>query len=267
MGGGMLPFVTMRLSNPRACPVSVVLLLVSTGCGEASSGQTAAGATSNLCADIRGPEAILWDLYNGVPRTDTSVLPPPVPTGGGVYSHPAFPLLGFVYPSGWAPETSNTGAVNEVGVNLIRQDQQAVWREHTQTVNGVPDVRDVRDFELQQVLQFLGRGYQLQIVCINEGSGDAGGGIVVSFSNLMIRAGDDTAVLSTSVTPFPGLPNSNVRAKVVASPTNEFPDRIVDTFLAIDWQMLIGGGGDLFDRDGDGWQDSIDAFPDDPARH
>lgn len=258
----------MRLRDPRACLVGIVVLLVSTGCGGEDSGTRAAGATSALCADIGGTEAILWDLYNGVPRTDTSVLPPPVPTGGGVYSHPAFPLLGFVYPGGWTPETANTGAFNEVGVNLIRDDQQAVWREHTQTVNGVPDVRDVRDFELQQVLRFLGQaGAQAQTVCLNEGSGDAGGGIVVSFSNLMIRAGDDTAVISTSVTPFPGLPNSSVRAKVVASPSAEFPDRIVDTFLAIDWQMLIGGGGDLFDRDGDGWQDSIDAFPDDPDRH
>jgi len=38
-------------------------------------------------------------------------------------------------------------------------------------------------------------------------------------------------------------------------------------FLAIDWQMLIGSGSNLFDRDGDGWLDGVDEFPDDPNRH
>jgi hypothetical protein len=39
-----------------------------------------------------------------------------------VYSYPAFPLLGFVYPAGWTPNTTNTGALNEVGVDMHPDD-------------------------------------------------------------------------------------------------------------------------------------------------
>jgi len=31
--------------------------------------------------------------------------------------------------------------------------------------------------------------------------------------------------------------------------------------------MLIGNSSNLFDRDGDGWLDGVDEFPDDPTRH
>ena len=245
--------------------LGALLLLLATSCGDSAAG--AAGARSNICNNITGGEAILWDLYNGIPRTD-SVLPPDIPTGGGVYSNPVFPLLGFVYPAGWTP-TTTTGGINNVGVNLVRQDNQAIWREESLTVNGAPNVQAVRDAELQSLLQFIGQqGGQVQNVCRpNEGTGDAGGGIIVSFSNIIIRVGNHTAVISTSVTPFPGLPSSSVRAKVVAAPTAEFPDRAIDTFLAIDWQLLIGESDNLFDRDGDGWRDGVDNFPDDPTRH
>lgn len=69
-------------------------------CGGDGNGQSAASATSNLCPNVTGREAIFWDLYNSVIRTDVSVLPPPIPTGGGSYTHPGFPLLGFIYPGG-----------------------------------------------------------------------------------------------------------------------------------------------------------------------
>ena len=117
---------------------------------------SAASATSNLCANVTGTEAILWDLYNGVIRTDVSVLPPPVPVPGGSYTNPAFPLLGFIYPAGWSP-TTTSGGFQQVGVNLIRQDQQAIWREDTQVINGVISARDARDFEIQSLLEFLGK--------------------------------------------------------------------------------------------------------------
>ncbi|MDH3655351.1 MAG: hypothetical protein OEN21_13850 [Myxococcales bacterium] len=170
----------------------LVMFLALAGWGGDGTEQSAASATSNLCPNVTGTEAILWDLYNGVIRTDVSVLPPPVPVPGGSYTHPAFPLLGFIYPGGWTPTTTNTGGFQEIGVNLIRQDQQAIWRE------------------------------QPQVVCINEGSGDAGGGIIVSFSRIMIRVGNHTAVIAASVTPLPRLPTSSIRTKVVASPTAEF---------------------------------------------
>lgn len=241
------------------------MVIALAGCGD--DGQSAASATSNLCANVTGTEAILWDIYNGFIRTDVGVLPPPLPTGGGLYSHPAFPLLGFVYPGGWAP-TTTSGGFQQIGVDLIRQDQQAIWREDSVVVNGAPSARDTRDFELQSLLRFLGLGgAQPQVVCVREGSGDVGGGIITSFSNIMIRAGTQTALVRALITPFPGLPNSKILVKSVASPTAEFPERAIDTFLAIDWQLLIGDSSNLSDRDNDGWLDGVDAAPDDPNVH
>lgn len=256
--------------GPHKTPHNLCILamtLALAACGGDGNDQSAASATSNLCANVTGTEAILWDLYNGVIRTDVSVLPPPVPVPGGSYTNPAFPLLGFIYPDGWTP-TTTSGGFQQVGVNLIRQDQQAIWREDTQVINGVISARDARDFEIQSFLELVGQaGAQPQVVCVNEGSGDAGGGIIVSFSRIMIRVGNHTAVIAASVTPLPGLPTSSIRTKVVASPTVEFPARAIDVFLAIDWQMLIGNSSNLFDRDGDGWLDGVDEFPDDPNRH
>lgn len=257
----------MGQHNPPGCLGVLATVLALAGCGGAGGEQSTASAMSNLCPDVTGTEAILWDLYNGVIRTDVSVLPPPVPVPGGSYTNPAFPLLGFIYPAGWTP-TTTSGGFQQVGVNLIRQDQQAIWREDTQVINGVISPRDARDFEIQALLDFLGQsGAQPEVVCVNEGSGDAGGGIIVSFSRIMIRVANHTAVIAASVTPLPGLPTSSVRTKVVASPTAEFPTRAIDVFLAIDWQMLIGNSGNFLDRDGDGWLDSVDQFPDDPNRH
>jgi hypothetical protein len=257
----------MLRRGPTLCLGIIGMIVGLAGCGDSGSNQSAASATSNLCPNVTGTEAILWDLYNGVIRTDVSVLPPPVPAPGGSYSNPVFPLLGFIYPDGWAP-TTTSGGFQQVGVNLIRQDQQAIWRQDTQVINGVIPARDLRNIEIDQLLAFLGQPEaQAQTVCVNEGSGDAGGGIIVWFSNIMLRVGNHTAVIAASVTPLPGLPTSSVRSKVLASPTAEFPTRAIDTFLAIDWQMLIGDSSNLFDRDGDGWLDGVDEFPDDPNRH
>lgn len=236
------------------------------GAGGGGGGGGASGATSTLCPGITGGTAILWDLYNGVPRTDP-VLPPPLPQPGSVYSHPSAPLLGFFYPAGWTPETID-GGIHDLGVNLVRGDGAAVWRQHTTTTNGVPSARELRDFEIGGALTFFGlTPEQMTVVCVNEATFDAGGGIPVSASNILIDGGGMTIVVVASVTPFPGLPSSSLRRQIVAAPSGEFSARAVDTFLAIDFQMLVGDSRNLFDSDGDGWRDGVDEFPRDPSRH
>src|ERR1700761_8042182 len=62
-------------------------------------------ATSHICGQVTGVEAIYWDLMNGIPRTDLPNGLPTVTNPGGTYIHPSFPLLTFIYPSGYTPQT------------------------------------------------------------------------------------------------------------------------------------------------------------------
>jgi hypothetical protein len=249
----------------------LLLCASQSGCGATDDGGgggrgVAQGAGSALCAGITGGEAIIWDLYNGVIRTDP-VLPPAIPAPGNLFSHPSAPLLGFFYPPGWTAQTID-GGIHNIGVNLFRDDGLALYRQQLSTVDGVPGPRDVRDQEFTNFVQGFGLANQATTtVCVNEASGDAGGGIIQASSNALVRVGDATVLVAASVTPFPGLPNANVTVRVVAAPTAEFSTRAIDTFLAIDFQMLVGDDRNLFDRDGDGWRDGVDEFPDDPTRH
>lgn len=61
--------------------------------------------------------------------------------------------------------------------------------------------------------------------------------------------------------------STSVTIKVVVAPTAEFQARALDTFIAIDWQMLLGESANLLDSDGDGWRDGVDAEPKNPLVH
>ncbi len=225
---------------------------------------TAEEATSTLCNNVTGAEAIIWDLYNGVIRTD-SVLPPPVPVGGGTFTHTASPLLGFFYPVGYNPIQIGFD-LSTVGADLIREDLQLAWRQLQQTpVNNVT-ARILRDAERDVWLEFMGlQNTQIQVLCTNEGAGDVGGGIIRSYSNIMFRVGESTFLIASSATALPGFPGQfSAFSKVAIAPTSEFQARAIDTFLAIDWQFLIGENSNLFDTDGDGVPDGIDAEPNNP---
>ena len=79
----------------------LLLLLNLSACGGGGDkAQNSDNTVSTLCPGITGAEAIIWDIYNGVIRTDVDVLPPAVPTGGGSFIHTAYPLLSFLYPAG-----------------------------------------------------------------------------------------------------------------------------------------------------------------------
>lgn len=221
--------------------------------------------TSELCDDVVGMEALAWDYYNGVIVTD-AVLPPPFPVGA-TYSHTDFPLLGFSYPPGWTPfELRDLGVQ---GVNLIRDDDTAIWRYVSVFVDGEPTAGDVVDAEVIALRDYFGLTGPGEVVCRLQASGEwsPGSGILGEQNNVLIRIEDQSLILNTAVTIVPSLPQRNVFVRMVSAPTAEWPDRLYDTFLAIDWQMLLGDTDGSRDRDGDGWLDQFDDFPDDPNRH
>lgn len=247
---------------------SALALLLCIGCGGGEE-ETPVGAAperqSSLCADLSGNEGLAWDIYNGTVVADPS-LPPPFPVGGGTYSHSTLPLLGFSFPGGWAAFEDPT--VGVVGVDLIRDDERAAWRYRAGTVNGFAQADSVLGGELEGLAGFVGAVVgQTNFVCTSSSTAQPALGISTEFSGAFVRMAEATALVTVSVTRVDGLPTSQVFVRSMVAPTGEFSARAYDTFLAIDWQFLAGNTSNLRDRDGDGWPDGIDTFPDDPTRN
>jgi len=129
-------------------------------------------------------------------------------------------------------------------------------------------VEQVVDTEVQATRDFFGLQGDGTVVCRLRTSGEVttGTGIVADVNNVLVRIdGHTILVAAQTVTVSQDLPPS-VFVRKVSAPTSEFPARLYDTFLAIDWQLLYGGGRNDDDRDGDGIWDVFDDFPDDPQR-
>lgn len=226
--------------------------------------ESTAERTTELCEGITGMEALAWDVYNGVVVTDP-VLPPPPPTGP-VFGHQDLPLLGFTHPPGWTPTELRGQGV--VGVNLLRDDQTALYRYVSAPATGPLTVEQVVDAEILSSRDFFGLQGEGQVVCRVRTTGEAspGSGVIADVNNVLVRIdGQSILLTATTITVSSDLPPS-VFVRKLSSPTDEFPARLYDTFLAIDWQLLYGGGRNDNDRDGDGIWDVFDDFPDDPQR-
>lgn len=225
-------------------------------------------ATSQICTEVTGPEAVYWDVRNGIARGDLPGGVPTLTTIGGTFGHPAWPLLGFDYPEGWSPELLTDPSGTTIGVNLYRQDNQAVYRWVSSQAQGFIPVDDVVAFEINSMLGFFNNNAAIEVICRNAATDNSLGNIVRSTSSRLIRVGDLSALVNVQVTYVDGLPSTFISAQMTAGPTVDFTDLIVDVFLPIDWQMLINPNKGALDedRDGDGVTDPFDNFPDDPNR-
>lgn len=240
------------------------LLIFLNGCGndEVSPDPTLT-ATSQICNRVTGAQAIYWDISNGIPRVDLpNGQPPVIDSFGGSFFHPDSPTLSFEYPQGWNPVTIR--APQTAGVNLVRQDGQAIWRWLSTSVNGFVTARQVRDFEITTMRQNLGLSNNVADVCVNEGSLTPFPGITQSFSNILITVDGTTALIAAQTTNLESLPTTQTSVQVAIGPSDQFDALIFDVYLAIGFQLLYGDRPR--DSDGDGTIDLRDNFPNDPTR-
>jgi hypothetical protein len=244
----------------------LVLLFAFVSCNneEEQLGPNINNVASQLCNNIQGAEGLYWDLSNGLPRTDLpGFMPPTVKQFGGSFLHPDFPPMSFEFPAGYSTETLR--GQQTAGVNLVRQDQQVVWRWLTTLANGFPSARQLRQEEIGRMLQFFGvDASNLQLICLNEGQTSPVAGINIRRSVSLVRAGQFTALVSAEVTHVEGLPTSSVTFRMSAGPTAEYAQLVFDTFLAIEFQMLYRPEGGLIDSDEDGVADPFDREPNNP---
>lgn len=238
-----------------------LLLICTTGCGGDNSTNSLDRVQSQICNNVTGVEALFWDIMNGVPRGDIPGGVPTIKNPGGTYIHPGVPLLGFTYPAGYTPQTDFIQ--NAIGVNVIRNDNQSIWRQTQIAVLNPVRARDVLAAEINTLLNFFGgNANKIQVVCSNEGaspSDQLAPGFVVEFANRFIRFNGITAVITASVT-FTSSGLNSIVIQKMAAPTNQFESEIMNTYLPISWQLLFTGGGER-DSDGDGVPDSRDLCP------
>ena len=260
----MKGLLNYRLLAPVSLAAMIIFL---TNCSN-NPGNPLEGVVANTCGNVSGIEGMYWDLSNGFPRGDIPGGVPTIKVVGGSFVHPAFPLLGFIYPVGYQAFADMTQGAT--GVNVIRNDNQSIWRMTQfsfpgQTVQSGP----IMDIELGQLMNFLGTNINnMQVVCVSQGVGPAGElapGLIRDFTNLMIRVGEFTAVVVVNVTSLQGfdVTFSSVSIAVSAAPTVQFETEIMDTYLPIAFQMIFNDRGEL-DSDGDGVPDSRDLCPNTP---
>jgi hypothetical protein len=220
---------------------------------------------STLCSGLTGVEGLYWDLANGVSRTDIPGGVPHIAHIGGTYIHPTVPLLTFIYPTGYTPYTDNTSGA--VGVNLIRNDNQSIWRYTNIEYTGTPTTASaVLSTEVASLKSFLGSTGTVTTVCSEQGTLPRAPGIVANAASVFIRFDNYTAVVNIGITTESGLAFQQITISVSAAPTSQFANEVMQTYLPIAYQLLYTGDGEI-DSDGDGYPDDIDNFPFDPTRH
>lgn len=177
------------MRNKYVVPL-LAFLFLSLSCtkDEEPTAQGIRNVNSHLCNNISGVEGLYWGLSNGVNRGDIPGGVPTVAQVGGNFIHSGHPLLGFTYPSGYAPVELRQDNPLLIGVNLLINDDQAVWRYYLQTVNSATNATQVLQSEINQFLNFVGGNSQnLELVCTNSGSGSqASTGMQQTFASPMI---------------------------------------------------------------------------------
>ncbi|WP_162416619.1 hypothetical protein [Cyclobacterium roseum] len=248
--------------------LAFLILTISCNNNDEPTAQGIRNVTSQLCNNISGVEGLYWDISNGVNRGDIPGGVPTVAQLGGNFIHSGHPLLGFTYPSGYSPVELRQDNPLLIGVNLLRNDDQAVWRYYLQTVNSATNATQVLQSEINQFLNFVGgNGQNLEVACSNNASGSqASTGMQQTFASRMIRSQGFTGVFVVDVKVFPDLGFSFIATQVSFSPTADFENEILTTYLPVSWQLLFTDSGSSPDRDGDGVPDDLDRAPDDPTR-
>jgi hypothetical protein len=246
----------------------LALILISCNNDETPTPEGIRNVNSQICQEIRGVEGLYWDISNGGNRGDIPGGVPTVAQVGGNFIHSGHPMLGFIYPSGYSAVELRQDNPELIGVNLLRNDNQAVWRYYLQTVFTRTNATQVLQSEINQFLNFVGEnGQNWERVCERNESGfQPSGNIEQTFASRLIRARGFTGVFVVDVKVFPDLGFSFIATQVSFSPTADFENEILSTYLPVSWQLLFTNRGSSPDRDGDGVPDDLDRAPDDPTR-
>lgn len=221
-----------------------------------------ANMTSQLCANVRGVQALYWDLNNGVMQGDIPGGVPTLKNPGAYYIHSGYPALGFQMPQGYrAVELSGSSTI---GVNVLRNDDNALWRYVTTTFFGVTNANQVLQVEINQMLANLGNPQNVTVVCSNTGGSQLAPDMQSTTATALVRAGNFTALLAVNVNVLASTGSSFIGIQMTLGPTAEYDNLVLDAFLPIGYQLLFVNRERVQDSDGDGVPDHLDRAPFNP---
>ena len=130
---------------------------------------------------------------------------------------------------------------------------------------GVLSSINLRDSEMTGMKQHYDlQGSNIDIVCLNEQQGSPAAGINQSISSVPYRVGNIRAMVVASTTTVNGLNSTFTSVRLASGPTAEYSNLILETFLAIDFQLLIRNPDSILDSDLDGVPDAQDKEPFNP---
>lgn len=242
------------------------LPLLMVGCNrsdEPSQQELLSNITSQLCTDVRGVQALFWDMNNGILRGDIPGGVPTIKNPGAYYIHSGYPALGFQMPQGYrAVEVSGS---TTIGVNVLRNDDNALWRYVTTSFFGTTNANQVLQSEINQMVSNLGNPQNVTVVCSNASNRRLTADMQSTSATALVRAGNFTALIAANVNTMATTNSSFVGIQMTLGPTAEYDQLVLDTFLPISYQLLFIDRGSIEDSDGDGVPDDKDRAPFDPA--
>jgi hypothetical protein len=245
------------------CIGILTLISCSKDDGETTLADQFANFNSQICNNVQGPEALYWDYAHGLPVPLTE--PPLISNPGAQFIHSQYPALGFTMPQGYAATEILDQQTATIGVNVIRNDNSAVWRYvPTSTFTGAVGINDLMAFEINQIMAFHGFSGSPQVICTTT-STTQNGDLMTTFGARLLRFGETTALVWANSHVSQSLNVTFTAASVSSGPTSEFNNLVFDTFLPLSWQLLVGPER-LQDSDLDGVPDEQDNFPFDPNR-
>jgi len=244
--------------------IIILLLNVIFSCSSEEN-DSIANVTSKICNTVIGPTALYWDYVNGflIPLNQVPLLD----SSGQQFIHSQYPALGFPLPNGYSGIEVFDPQTATIGVNVLRNDNAAVWRYvPSSSFQGAISISDIMAFEINQMFGLYQFNGNFEVLCTETKTKNENG-IITTFSARLIRFGNFTGSVWASTQFVQGLGSTFVSSSVVSGPTNEYDSLVMNIFLPLSFQLLVGNNNSVLDSDLDGFPDNEDNFPFDPTRH
>lgn len=204
--------------------------------------------TSQVCTTIKGFEAIYWDFAHSLPAPLNEV--PVIKNPGQQFIHSQQPLIGFIIPQGFSAFEITEPQTATLGVNILRNDNQIVFRYiPSTTALGQVSATAIIANEINGVFAHYGFNGTPEVICTTTANTSLGG-TPSQFTARLLRFGGITAQVWVRSTFISGATFSAI--SITSAPTGEYNTQVIETFLPLNFQLFIGPDGDFVDNDGDG---------------
>ncbi len=213
------------------------------------------------CINATGITGVYWDYANSIPPPFTQI--PILSNPGAQFIHSQHPYLGITIPQGYTAFESQDFNIAPLGVDVVRNDNAAVWRYVP--LSSYPEgtsLDNILSYEINGMLNNFGSPPINQVLCSRTDQ-TTEFGFLQEINMRLLQFGDFTALVYVLTARLPGLPVS-VSASVSVAPTNEFENVVMDVFFPLSYQLLVSDRDTLSDRDQDGVPDIFDTDPDNP---